>query len=598
MQMQDTPLSAPVRSAIVLLALLQGLLMYAALELAADWNIAVRYGWYAWVLAIPSAIALTLVDLTDRRLWAHAAVGSLLVLAPAVWVAWNLQGESGLSTGGLQAPLSICIGIAVFIMLPWWQFRLQHGHWRADYGSLFERAWQNGLTLVLAAAFTGITWMLLWLLAGLFSMVQVKLFADLFATRGFIALATGCLVGFGVLLGRTQHRAIQVTRQVLFALCRGLLPLLSLIVLLFVLALPFTGLEPLWATRSAASLLLVVVLLLVSFVNAVYQHDDARPPYPQWLRWAVQASLVALPVYAALALVAMSLRISQYGWTLGRFWGFTVAVIAAGYALGYALAALRRQGRWLAALEPVNRLMCWVVLGAALLTNLPGLDPSRIATASQVERLRKAPAEMTASDVRTLRFDLGRAGVAGLRTLQNDPAIAADLRAASMVKQALASKERYAPYAGIDEGARDLDGVKAAIMLAKNRPAPAADWWQALLDRDLDAGSCLDGDSDCVALRADLDGDGQDEVLLCTAGEYMGAYCRLHVRDTDGWKQAGMVNFSGNSTEENRRAVSAVRNGELTLSRPRWPAMTSGGVDARIDEDREYLRGRTGEAEK
>ncbi len=54
----STPLTLPARSAIVLLALLQGLMLYAAQELSDAWpfrDIGWRYCWYAWVLAIPSA---------------------------------------------------------------------------------------------------------------------------------------------------------------------------------------------------------------------------------------------------------------------------------------------------------------------------------------------------------------------------------------------------------------------------------------------------------------------------------------------------------------------------------------------------------------
>ena len=50
----------------------------------------------------------------------------------------------------LRDPLTLGMAVAVFVALPWWQFQLQHGHWRASYPELFERAWQNGLTLALA----------------------------------------------------------------------------------------------------------------------------------------------------------------------------------------------------------------------------------------------------------------------------------------------------------------------------------------------------------------------------------------------------------------------------------------------------------------
>ncbi len=277
----STPLTLPARSAIVLLALLQGLMLYAAQELSDAWpfrDIGWRYCWYAWVLAIPSAVALSLVELGQRRLWLQAVLGSTVVLALAAWIGWNLNGETALESGALQLPLTLGMAVAVFVVLPWWQFQLQHGHWRASYPELFERAWQNGLTLALAALFTGLTWLLLWLWSALFQLLDVTVFRDLFRQDAFIALATGSLAGFGVLIGRTQHRAIQITRQVLFAICRGLLPLLSFIAVLFVLSLPLTGLEPLWKTRSAAGLLLVLSLLLVTFTNAVYQQGKTAPP--------------------------------------------------------------------------------------------------------------------------------------------------------------------------------------------------------------------------------------------------------------------------------------------------------------------------------
>lgn len=597
MHAETPPLSLPVRSTIVLIALLQGLALYAAEQLSAQppFNDTLfSYGFHAWLLTIPSAIALTVVDLRDRRLWLHAALASLLVLALAVWIGWNVHGEQGLYAPPLRTPFSLGLALAAFVALPWWQFRLAHGHWRANYSALFERAWQNSLTLALALAFTGLAWLLLWLCAALFKLVQVDFFSELFGEEAFIALFTGSLIGFGMLLGRTQHRAVQITRQVLFAVCRGLLPLLSIIALLFVLVLPFTGLGPLWNTRSAAHLLLTLLVLLVVFVNAVYQHDDQRLPYPRGLRLLVQASLLALPVYAALALYALALRIGQYGWSVERFWGVVVAVLAAGYALGYALAALPHAGRWLQRLEPVNRVMCWLLLSAALLGNSPLIDPVRITLASQLERLRAAPAQISAADGRLLRFDLGRRGVQALRTLQGDPAIAADARAASVVQQALASRERHALFAtDIDDGARTLAGLQASIELARGQRAPDPDWWQALAERQLDLEPCAPGEHRCIALRQDLDGDGQDDMLLCRPSSDIWVTCRLHVRTAQGWAQAGIATFSGDKDADFTSISKALRNGELQLQRPRWPELQAGGVRTVIEPDRRFLREHT-----
>jgi len=71
----------------------QGLMLYAAQELSDAWpfrDIGWRYCWYAWVLAIPSAVALSLVELGQRRLWLQAVLGSAVVLALAAW--WLQRG--------------------------------------------------------------------------------------------------------------------------------------------------------------------------------------------------------------------------------------------------------------------------------------------------------------------------------------------------------------------------------------------------------------------------------------------------------------------------------------------------------------------------
>ncbi|WP_313458964.1 DUF4153 domain-containing protein [Stenotrophomonas sp.] len=591
--MNDTSLPAlPLssRSTIVLIALLQGLALYAVQQAGEGWpfqDIASRYRWYTWVLTIPTAVALTLVDLRDRRLWLHAGIGSAVVLALASWIGWNLGGgATGLNDGPLHWPFSISMAIAVFVTLPWWQFRLQHGHWRATYDALFERAWQNGLTLALALAFTGLTWMLLWLWSELFQLVDINFFRDLFREEAFIALATGCLFGFGVLIGRTQHRAIQVTRQVLFAICRGLLPLLSFIAVLFVLSLPFAGLEALWKTRSATWLLVIVSLLLVAFTNAVYQHDSERAAYPMWLRRLVDASLLALPVYAGLALYAMGLRIAQYGWTLERFWGALVVLTVCGYAMGYALAVLRRRGRWLQPIERVNRWMCWVVLGVALLANSPLLDGVRISIASQVARLKDDPAVINANDALTLRFELGRRGVDALRALQQDPVLGKDARAVSVIKDALARETRWSDGALLDDGLRDLAALQRHVALTKGAPAPDADWWAAVLDRSLADSQCRDVDEHCVALRRDLDGDGSDEMLLCRLEKQVGPFCQLHVRADGKWQNAGTLTFYGHANRAAADAANAaLMAGELNLQRPRWPQVSlAGSIPQSVDE--------------
>ncbi|MEG2805898.1 DUF4153 domain-containing protein [Stenotrophomonas sp.] len=584
-------LSTTTRSAIVLIALLQGLMLYIVQEADHAWpfnEMGNRLRWYAWVLSVPTAVALTLVELRDRRLWLHAALASLLVLGLASWIGWNVgTADQHLSNDGLLVPFTISMAIAVFVSLPWWQYRLQMGHWHAPYAALFERAWQNGLTLALAMAFTGLTWLLLWLWAQLFVLVEIRFFRELFREDAFIALATGSLFGFGVLIGRTQHRAIQMVRSVLFAVGRGLLPLLALIAVTFVLSLPFTGLEPLWRTRSAASLLLTLSLLLVVFVNAVYQHDSATPPYPAWLRRFVEASLLALPVYAALAVYAMALRIGQYGWTLDRFWGLLVALVVAGYGLGYALAVVRPRETWLQRIEPVNRWMCWTVLALALLANSPVLDPIRISVASQVARLQANAAAIELDEVQTLRFSLGRRGVQALEALPDDPAFSHDARARAVIATMLArtSRSGWEQEGRRENRITDPQVLQQHIKLARDTPAPDPDWWRAVLASQVAVGNCLKLDTRCVALRRDLDADGADEMLLCELLDYMGPQCRVHARQGTQWADVGQLDFPASGQASAKRANQALQEGHVDIHPPRWGRVSlEGGPQQSLDE--------------
>ncbi|MEG0186287.1 MAG: DUF4153 domain-containing protein [Stenotrophomonas sp.] len=588
---QDVPLPWSTRSMIVLIALLQGLALYAAQELAPHWpfqDLACRYGWNAWVLTVPSAIALTLVDLRNRRLWLHALLASVLVIALAAWVGWNLVGFENTWVASLRDPLSTCLAIATFVLLPWWQFRLQHGHWRADYAALFERAWQNGLVLLVAAVFTGLAWLLLWLWAALFSVVKVDFFHHLFRERAFIALATGTLAGFGVLIGRTQHRAIQVIRQVLFALCRGLLPLLSFIAVLFALSLPLTGLATAGGYRSQAQEMLTLAVLLVCMVNAVYQRAGIDRPYPALLRRVVEASLLVLPIYAGVALYSLALRIGQHGWTIERFWGVGVAVLTAGYAAGYAVAVVRRGERWLQGIEPVNRMMCWAVLALAVLGNTPLLDPARIAANSLAARIRADPSALTVNDSRQLQQYNGRPGVDALRSLQKDPAIQADRRAAAIIAQQLNGK-RGASYTledYVEAGVYDLPTLKQRITLAKGSASPPDSWWTAVLER-LDASDCVKEDNGCIALQRDLDGDGQQDVLLCTQGGSWGPRCALHAWEDAQWRKVAEVNFR---EDDGKAAAQALRAGQLRLSPSRWPDLSLGDRPANFTHSHDQGR--------
>ncbi|WP_349655697.1 DUF4153 domain-containing protein [Xanthomonas sp. 10-10] len=588
----ETPLPRQTRAFIVLVALLQGGLLYAA-----EWSsthtsgplaaLGPRVCWYTLVLTVPSMLLLSVQQLHDRRLWQHVAVVSAVFAALAGWAAWSATGAPGLESHKLLTPFGLSVAAGLFVALPWLQHRQQHGRWRAAYTALFEHAWQNALTLALALLFVGVCWMVLSLWASLFALVNITFFRSLFHQDPFIYLATGTMAGLGILIGRTQHRAVQVMRQILFAICTGLLPLLACIALLFALTLPLTGLQALWQTRSAAAILLCMVFALVLFANAVYQDGRAQPPYPRWLRRVVEAGLLSLPLYAGLAAYAVALRVAQYGWTGERFWGATLTLVAVAYALGYAAAVLRPQrGRWLGHLSSSNIALSWLVIALAVLVNTPMLDPYRIVVGSQTRQLLARTGTVNPDaerdDLEFLRFDNGRRGYQALQSLRATPAFAKDARRSKRLDQVLARQQRWEMEAAPDTLLRarisDPDALRAHLAVATGSKAPAPNWWQALAQGKLDADGCLQPDRECIVSSQDIDGDGQDDALLCEVSDRFGVSCFLYTRDAQGWYEVDTLQSFPKRRQDQEALREAVRHGRLTIHHRRWPDLQFPGA--------------------
>lgn len=591
------PLPREVRGFVVLLALLQGALLYVVdIGHKAGWwpfaELAGRVGWYALAIAVPTTMMLSVQRLRDFRFWQQAMAVAVVVGALAGWAAWQAGGAAGLRTTSVLVSFGVTAGIGLVVALPWLQCRLDGGSWRAPYAGLVEHAWQNALTLVLAGAFTAICWGVLVLWATLFQLVDIAVFNRLFRQTAFIYLASGAMAGLGILIGRTQRRPVQLARQVLRALCKGLLPLLAFIALLFAIVLPFTGLEALWATRRAAGILIWLVALMVFFLNAVHQDGRGEPPYPLPLRRLVEAGLLTLPLFAGLALYALWLRVDQYGWTTDRYWALLLALVLGAYALGYAWAVLRRGAGWLAPLGGVNRALSWVVIGLALAVNSPLLDPLALAAASQAERLQRDDPRREAADdkrdIEVLRFELGRPGYRAAIGLRDTAAFAGDPARLAMLERVIARKERWERAASQEEllrgAARTVAEARALLRPAVGAEAADEAWLQLLVSGQGVMAECLQADSRCLRLSPDVDGDGVREVLLCDPAPEHSLPCALWVREADvayGWSVAGRVWWYGDDAE----LESALAAGQLTVWRPRWPQLEVAGHRAEVREE-------------
>ena len=440
------------RQAMILAGFLQGGLLLSLHE----WFRAFGYkasdlAWAApaYVLAVLAPVTFGFLrgEFPVRRSLAGALGASLPFVATAAWLGWSSRPfaeEQRMLAPVVSGLVLFCLSsvVAWFILLPFVQSRLREGRMSFQYARLFDDAWRNALLLANCALFAALFWALLKLWAGLFLVLRIEVFRDLFASRSFAYLATAVAVGFAISLEEREAGALRTLRRHLLAFQTRLLPLAALIVVLFLGALPIAGLEPVWSTGHATPLLLVVLAILVSLANAAWQDGAQPPPFPVPVQWLVRGALALSPVLAGLCIWSLSLRIAQHGWSVDRTWAVVLVALATLYALGYAACALMRG--WLRLLGTINTWLALVAVATLLAIHTPLLDPAALSAGSQVRRLLSGATTPERFDFDHLRFDLGRAGVGALHALATlgDHPQADAIR--EKAREALARKDRYA----------------------------------------------------------------------------------------------------------------------------------------------------------
>lgn len=434
------------RTALVVLAVLQAALLlglhYAvrhAVWPATDlpWLLAV----YAVAIGLPTFFYVGAVELRDRAN-VGAGIAVLLVLAGLGWHAgWVAGNGASLEIVGERAVAgSLALFIAAFLFRAW----REAGGRALPYPRLVDLSWLNALTLAFLLLFIGVFWLILFLWLGLFRVLGIELFSDLFTRPEFAYPVSGLVGGLGVILVRNRARLIATVRGMCEALIRALLPLTAFVVVIFVGVLPFTGLEPLWDTDFGTGLVTVLVLVLLFFFNAELGGDYEGRSHTAPLRWLSIAALLLLPALIGIAALGLSMRVGQHGWTANRLWALFVIAMLGAYAVGYAVLILRRRGLPHAALGRWNTVLAIALTAALVLVISPVLDFRRVAAASQVARLERGAVEPLELDAWYL-LSLGRYGRQALEALRAGPVAARSPELRERIDDALAGRRSRFP---------------------------------------------------------------------------------------------------------------------------------------------------------
>jgi len=404
----------------ILVALIQGLALLA-LHQAIEQKIWPHgefpwlFSFYSIAIVAPLMLLLALSE-QSRRLTQWILPYALLAAVLGFYVGNQVVPLTHIDMFPVIFPFVATMAVATFKALIYTQ--QLHRKEPLHYPALFQLSWRNFLVIGLSLLFTLAVWGVLMLWAALFKVIKITLFYDVFTESWFYYPVLAMAHGFGVIIFRQQYKVIDTITRIQQALMKYLLILLVAVSIIFLVTLPFTGLQALWDTGNGSVLILCMQGLMLFFVNAVYQDDSSERPYRLFIHRFISLGVLLLPIYSVISLYGLTLRIEQYGWTVERAWGIYIWSVFFLFSVGYVRGIVTKRDHWLESLSWVNVRMGVLVMATLLLMNTPILDFRKISVASQLARVEAGQIKLDELDINYFRYHLAKPGYDALTEIK------------------------------------------------------------------------------------------------------------------------------------------------------------------------------------
>ncbi|MCS1419527.1 DUF4153 domain-containing protein [Citrobacter freundii] len=509
--MDSAEISRTTRWGMIFIGLLQGTLCYLLMTYLAPHN----DGWLFYgmpaTIAITSALLLTVVSFKQRALWYWMALIFVVVLAMSVWLKWQVED----SDKWRQHEVFMFYGWRLLLMamlaLPWIQYSLHVSREQARYPHFYRQLWLNALTLLIVFVANGLFWLVLLLWSEMFKLVGIPFFSTLFFdTDWFGYVAFGLITALAVVLARTQSRLVTAVQKLLTFIATGLLPLVALLALMFILTLPFTGLEAISQRVSAAGLMSTLTLLLLLLMAIVREPQKEALPYPGALRYLIKCSLIVAPIYMLIAGWSLWVRIQQYGWTPERLYGVLVVMVLLVWSFGYLASILRRGRNPLELQGPVILGVSLLALGLLVLLSSPVIDAWRISVNSHMGLYHSGKIKPDQVSLYMLDHS-GKPGRAALEALQKDVAFNQDSKRRRDLNSLLQGRR---------DPVKELTATQlvSKVVMAPGSQKPDDAFWAFVKTQGYRITSCAEQNA-CVLVSQDLNADGHPEQVLYAFGD-------------------------------------------------------------------------------
>ncbi|RSZ60263.1 DUF4153 domain-containing protein [Massilia atriviolacea] len=511
--------SRPVGLARAAIGLAQGFVLYLLFEKRAFTDPLIHTAAFLIVALVPVLAISSLGHLRAALLALWCALAAVALAVIGVHAAWRetrlLQSPQLAPLWPDMLPLVCFFSLAILFIGHALVLAAAHDKRRlASYATHFDIAWKLFIQLVFSGFFTGALFLALWLGASLFGLVKLRFLESLMESPLFVAPVLCCAFACALHLTDVRPAIVHGIRNLLLVLMSWLLPVATLLIGGFVVCLPFTGLDALWATRHATVALLAANALLVVLINAAWQNGAMGDAVAPVVRLAARVAC-ALPLpLSAIAIHALALRVGDHGWTPDRIFAAAALLVSAIYALGYLFAAIDKGG-WLRRVAPVNLVAAYAAIAVLLALLTPIADPARIAVDSQVARLESGAVGADKFDYHFLKAESRRYGVAALLRIKEGKTGPQAALAAERATRLLADQpgDDGFPQHTV-KAAEQLTVWPASARLPASFPLST---WKV----NTGVPRCLtDPNAHCDVFPIDFDDDGKDELLLMASNSY------------------------------------------------------------------------------
>ncbi|MFY0597691.1 MAG: DUF4153 domain-containing protein [Cognatishimia sp.] len=346
--------------------------------------------------------------------WQRALIAAALAAAAdASLLFWASERFSNLDQMIDHSYVILAWGVILFIGAPFIVAALLRRI--RDYTLLFDTSWNIVVRYIAAWIFVGIFWGLLMLSNELLGIVGISVIEDLLDFDPVPYVLSG--TALGIALSVAQDLKAYVSPYLPLRLFRLLLPMVLVVVAIFIAALPLRGLSGLFGSFSAAATLMSVAISAIFLVSSALDRVDEDGVQSKFMRLVTRGMALLLPVLAGLAIWAIWLRVSEYGWTPERIAASLAALMVFAYAVLYGLAVLQKRA-WRVMIRQANIAMAVMVLFLAALWMTPLMNAQKISVEAQLARYTSGISNVENIPAWALTHEWGIAGKEAIQRLQ------------------------------------------------------------------------------------------------------------------------------------------------------------------------------------